>query len=30
MQTETYLFLVMDYCEGGDLSKLLQKRRRFT
>jgi len=22
-QTETHLFLVMDYCEGGDLSKLL-------
>ena len=22
-QTETYLFLVMDYCEGGDLGKML-------
>lgn len=28
-QTETYLFLVMDYCEGGDLSKLLEKRKKF-
>jgi serine/threonine protein kinase len=28
-QTETYLFLVMDFCEGGDLSKLLEKRKKF-
>jgi serine/threonine protein kinase len=29
-QTETYLFLVMDYCEGGDLSRLLEKRKKFS
>lgn len=28
-QTEAYLFLVMDYCEGGDLSKVLSKKKRF-
>lgn len=28
-QTETFLFLVMDFCEGGDLSKLLEKRKKF-
>ena len=25
---ETYLFLVMDYCEGGDLGKLLQRKKK--
>jgi serine/threonine protein kinase len=29
-QTETYLFLAMDYCEGGDLSRLLEKRKKFS
>lgn len=29
-QTESKLFLVMDYCPGGDLSKLLDVRRRLT
>jgi serine/threonine protein kinase len=28
-QTEAYLFLVMDYCEGGDLGKSLEKNKRF-
>ena len=28
-QTEVYLFLAMDFCEGGDLSKLLEKRKKF-
>jgi len=26
-QNETKLFLVMDYCPGGDLGKLLSKRK---
>lgn len=28
-QTEAYLFLVMDYCEGGDLGKYLEKNKSF-
>jgi serine/threonine protein kinase len=28
-QNEAYLFLVMDYCEGGDLGKILEKNKRF-
>lgn len=28
-QTETHLFLVMDYCEGGDLGKFLEKKKKF-
>lgn len=28
-QTEAYLFLVMDYCEGGDLGKYLEKNKNF-
>lgn len=28
-QNETKLFLVMDYCSGGDLGKLLSKKKKF-
>ena len=28
-QNETHLFLCMDYAEGGDLSRMLEKKRRF-
>jgi len=28
-QTEAYLFLVMDYCEGGDLGKALERSKTF-
>lgn len=28
-QTEAYLFLVMDYCEGGDLGKYLERNKSF-
>lgn len=28
-QTEAYLFLVMDYCEGGDLGKSLERNKNF-
>lgn len=28
-QTEAYLFLVMDYCEGGDLGKSLERNKKF-
>lgn len=28
-QTSAHLFLVMDYCEGGDLGRLLEKHRKF-
>lgn len=28
-QTESHLFLVMEYCPGGDLSKMLEKKKKF-
>lgn len=28
-QTEAHLFLVMEYCEGGDLGKFLEKKKKF-
>ena len=29
-QSKEKLFLILDYCPGGDLARLLQKERRFT
>lgn len=29
-QTSTKLFLLLDFCPGGDLGKILQKERKFT
>mmetsp|Transcript_29982 Transcript_29982/g.29211 ORF Transcript_29982/g.29211 Transcript_29982/m.29211 type:complete len:85 (-) Transcript_29982:33-287(-) len=29
-QTREKLFLLLDYCPGGDLAKVLQRERRFT
>jgi serine/threonine protein kinase len=29
-QTKTKLFLILDFCAGGDLGKVLQKERKFT
>lgn len=29
-QTETRLFLVMKYCPGGDLSKIIEQKKKFT
>jgi serine/threonine protein kinase len=29
-QSKNYLFMVMDYCPGGDLGKVLQRELRFT
>lgn len=29
-QNESKLFLVMDYCSGGDLGKLLSKKKKLT
>ena len=29
-QTNEKLFLILDYCPGGDLARVLQKERRFS
>lgn len=29
-QTQTKLFLILDFCPGGDLGKIIQQERRFT
>jgi serine/threonine protein kinase len=29
-QTKTKLFLILDFCPGGDLGKIISQERRFT